>query len=156
MQKEVEQIYEKNKNDIYRLALSYTNNISDAEDIVANTFVKLYKNISKIKDSEHLKKRLIKVTINECKNLAISYWKRKIFLITEKEENTISTKQASNELIEALQCLATKDRIIIHLYYYENYKTKEIADIMKMTESNIKIRLHRSRKQLKEILKEEE
>ena len=51
--------------------------------------------------------------------------------------------------------LPEKYRIVIHLYYYEDYAVREIADILKLSESNVKIRLSRGRALLKKILKEE-
>ena len=51
--------------------------------------------------------------------------------------------------------LPEKYRIVIHLYYYEDYTVREIADILKLSESNVKIRLSRGRALLKEALKEE-
>lgn len=51
--------------------------------------------------------------------------------------------------------LPPKYRIVIHLYYYEGYHVKEIADMLHLSESNVQIRLMRARKKLKEYLKEE-
>ena len=51
--------------------------------------------------------------------------------------------------------LPDKYRIVIHLYYYEEYAVREIAQILKLSESNVKIRLSRGRAMLKETLKEE-
>ncbi len=51
--------------------------------------------------------------------------------------------------------LPEKYRIIIHLYYYEDYSILEIAKVLKLTQSNVKVRLSRGRKLLKEVLKED-
>ena len=50
--------------------------------------------------------------------------------------------------------LPEKQRTVIHLFYYEDYSIKEIADILKLSESNVKTRLTRGRAMLKEHLKE--
>ena len=55
----------------------------------------------------------------------------------------------------AVMQLPEKYRIVIHLYYYEEYAVREIAQILKLSESNVKIRLSRGRAMLKETLKEE-
>ena len=60
----------------------------------------------------------------------------------------------SEELFEAVMKLPEKLRTVIHLFYYEDYSIKEIADILKLSESNVKIRLTRGRAMLKEQLKE--
>ncbi len=150
-----DKIYEKNKDDIFRLALSYTNNYADAEDITINTFTKLYKNISKITDETHLRRWLLKVTINECKSLSVSYWKKKILFFKDNEENNIKVENNENNLLDCISKLPKTDRIIIHLYYYENYSIEEIANILNKSISSIKTRLHRARLNLKDILKED-
>lgn len=61
----------------------------------------------------------------------------------------------SEELFETVMNLPEKFRIIIHLFYYEDYAIREIADILKISESNVKVRLSRGRLLLKERLQEE-
>lgn len=144
------------KNDIYRLAYSYTKNMADSDDVVQNVFVKLYKNI-KILDSNDtdIKKWLIKVTINDCKTIFLSSWKRKIISLTEKEENIIKDDKKECELLDEINKLSKDERLVIFLYYYEGYKIKEISSIMKKSETNIQTILYRARNKLKEIIKEE-
>ena len=66
------------KNDIYRLAYSITKNTYDTDDIVQTVFIKLYNNKIINKDDKEIKRWLIKVTINECKTIFLSSWKRRI------------------------------------------------------------------------------
>lgn len=61
-------------NNVYKIAVSYCNNRSDAEDIVQNVFIKLLKSKEKFKDDEHVKRWLIRVAINESKNMNTSFW----------------------------------------------------------------------------------
>ena len=110
------------KNDIYRLSYSYTKNISDSDDIVQNVFIKLYKKQELLtKKEEEIKKWLIRITINECKTILLSSWKKKITSLTDKEEN-IKSEITSNEILDAVLQLPKKYRIVTFLYYYENYK----------------------------------
>lgn len=152
---EFNNVYEKYKDDIFRLALSYTNNYADAEDITINTFFKLYKNFNKINNSVHLKKWLIKVAINECKTLSLSNWKKKVSFFKDNEENNIKDITPESELLDSLAQLPKTDRLIIHLFYYENYKIDEISQILKKSNNAIKTKLHRARVSLKNILKED-
>ncbi|HCR83511.1 MAG TPA: hypothetical protein DIW07_08865 [Lachnospiraceae bacterium] len=57
-------------------------------------------------------------------------------------------------IAETVMKLPVKYRVIIHLFYYEDYSIKEISDILKISESNVKVRLSRGRMLLKNILKE--
>lgn len=70
------------------------------------------------------------------------------------ETLTFETPESEN-LFETVMCLPEKYRIVIHLFYYEDYSVREIADILKLGESNVKIRLSRGRALLRETLKEE-
>ena len=155
MDKQFIRIFDLYKNDIYRLAYSYTKNISDSDDITQNTFIKLYNHIDILDNQDQdIKKWLVKVTINECKTFLLSSWKKKIIAFTEKEENTLTTILPDNDLLEAILQLPKKYRTIIFLYYYENYKIKEISEILNISVTNIQTILSRARKELKEILKE--
>ena len=155
MDKQFIRIFDLYKNDIYILAYSYTKNISDSDDITQNTFIKLYNHVDILNHQDlDIKKWLVKVTINECKTFLLSSWKKKIIAFTEKEENTLSTTLPDNDLLEAILQLPKKYRTIIFLYYYENYKIKEISEILNISVTNIQTILSRARKKLKEILKE--
>ncbi len=151
------EIYNLLKNDILRLAFSFTRNLSDAEDVTQEVFIKLYDNFSKFNDIEHIKKWCIKVTINKCKNLFLSAWKKKISFLTAKEENQVYQNpiEDSNNILDALLRLPKKYRILIVLYYYEGFKVKEISTILNTNESTIRTRLQRAKNQLKNILNEE-
>ena len=61
----------------------------------------------------------------------------------------------SRELFEEVMKLSDKYRIVIHLFYYEDYSVREISNILKISEINVKIRLSHGRAMLKDSLKEE-
>lgn len=155
MDDEYTRIFNLFKNDVYRLAFSYTKNYLESDDIVQSVFIKLYKNFDRFEDDICIKKWLTRVTINECKTLFLSAWKRKMFPITEKEENIAIDKEKQKDigLIDSLFQLPKKYRIVLFLFYYEDYKIKEIAEILNIKESTIKTRLSRGRTLLKDVLK---
>lgn len=144
------------KNDVYRLAYSYTKNVSDTEDVLQNVFIKLYKHpIILSKDDIEIKKWLLKVTVNECKNLILSSWKKRIVPLTEKEENIQSITFEKDSIMPELMNLLRKYRLVIYLYYYELYKLKEIAQILNISDTNARTILVRAREKLKLILEGE-
>ena len=153
MNLEFVEVFDKFKNDIYRLVYSYTKNKYDADDITQNVFIKLYNNFSKFNNGEHIKKWLIMVAINESKNHFLSAWKKKIFPITKEIEDNLTVIAKEDETLSAVLNLPKKYRIVIHLYYYEGYKINEIANILKEKETTIQTRLSRARATLKEMLK---
>lgn len=139
-------------NMVYKIAFLMLKNKEDAEEIYQETFIKLYENFKKMKNDEHMKHWLIRVTINNCKMLLR---KRKRENLTELDEN-ISFKDNSNiTSIEAVKKLPEKYRIVIYLYYYEQYKVHEISKILKISEGTVKSQLSRAREILKNELKEE-
>lgn len=70
------------------------------------------------------------------------------------ETLTFETPESEN-LFETVMKLPEKYRIVIHLFYYEDYSIQEMADILQISQSNVKVRLSRGRALLKEVLKEE-
>lgn len=157
MEKQFIRIFNLFKNDVYRLSYSYTKNISDSDDITQNVFVKLYKHNEVLElDDISIKKWLFKVTINECKSLLLSSWKKKIIPFTEKEENTLNAKINDSNVLDQVMQLPKKYRLVIFLYYYENYSTKEISEVLNITITNVQTMLSRARDKLKKIIREDE
>lgn len=143
-------------NDIYRIAYSYCRNQSDAEDIVQNVFLKLLQYNNEFQDEEHVKKWLVKVTVNHAKNFCTSFWKKKIISLdtSNSEPQQQFMAQESSQLYEAVMDLPYKYRIVVHLYYYEDYSIREIAEFLNIKETTVQTQLMRARKKLKLKLKE--
>ena len=153
MNKKFIEIFDLYKNDIFRLAYSYTRNKTDAEDIFQNVFIKLYKHQNILtKDDMEIKKWLVKVTINESKNFFLSSWRRKIIFFEEKEEEKISVIPKEDNVLPLVLELPRKYRLVTYLFYYENYKIKEIAKLLNISETNIRTILVRSREKLKNMM----
>ena len=149
-----EHLIEKHGSMVYRLAFSYTQNKDDAEDAMQNVFMRLVKAQPTFNDDEHEKAWFIKVTINACKSLHLSVWKKRIVLVPiEKiKTRTRKIKDSESDVPGALKKLTDKQRLCIHLFYYEEYSITEIAEMSKMNESTIKSHLKRGREKLREEL----
>lgn len=147
MEIEFNRIFDLYNEDIYRLIYSYTLNKQEAKDLLQETFMKLYKNFYKLpKEDVEIKKWLIKVAINCCKDNFKSFWNSKVIPIHYNELNKSYVENFNNDIEEILNKLGKKYRIPIYLYYYEGYKTSEIAIMLKEKTSTIKMRLHRGKK----------
>ena len=83
------------------------------------------------------------------------FWHKNVCSIDEIKEHAYSDNYEDNTVLEAVLALPVKYRVPIHLYYYENYKTPEIAKILGKGESTVRSLLSRGREKLKVILKEE-
>lgn len=134
--------------DVYRLAFSYTLNYADSKDIVQETFIKLYKNMNKFKENTdvEIKRWLMVVASNNCKDYLKSFWKSKVKNLTEENQSFVNYDK---EILDMLKLLDKKYRIPLFLYYYEGYKISEIAKILREKESTIKMRLANGKKILK-------
>ena len=137
---------------IYRVALHNLSNPADAEDILQEVcLVLLTKKIPE--REEHLKRWLIRVTINKCRDLSRSYRRRRWESIDDYGH---LEAEKPPEIISELQSLPENYRNIIYLYYYEKYTVSEIAEILRMNVNTVKSGLRRARDQLKKLLTEAE
>lgn len=143
-------LFRQYRDDIYRLALSYTRSPQEAEDICQTTFLRLleHPNITPGKE----KAWLMQTCANLCRNLLRSHW----WKLTDGVDETTPAPQREDSFVgQALMKLDPKYRVVTYLYYYEQYTTQEIAKLLKISPSNVSTRLHRARQQLKELLKED-
>ena len=143
-------------NTIFRIAYQYCGNKSDAEDIMQNTFIKLLQSEKAFEDEAYLKRWLIRVAINDAKNLNLSFWKKKVFSMAETGESegyTFATAE-NTTIYDAVMKLPTKYRVVVDLYYFEDYSIKEIAEILHVKETTVQTQLMRARTKLKGQLKE--
>ena len=154
--KEYRRIAETYLDDVYRAVFCCCGNRENAEDAVQNAFVKLLRaNELEFNDDEHIKRWLITVALNECKNVWKSFWNRNKVSFDDLDTEPSYHDNIHEELIEALDKLPKNYRVVIHLYYYEDYSVKEIAAILGISESNVQVRLKRARDKMKVLIGEE-
>lgn len=144
-------------NDIYRVAFSGCRNRQDAEDITQEVFEALLRYEKQaFRDEEHVKRWLIRVTVNKCKSMWRTPWKRKVDL---SDQEIVSAEmewenEQEEQLFFALRKLPLKYAQIVHLFYFEDMKIKEIADVTGISETAVATRLQRAREKLKTYLEE--
>ena len=127
----------------------------DAEAAVQETFVQYYTSRKEFENEQHIRAWLLRVVINKAKNINRTFWKKNKCSLEDYMENLSFSDSQSRNLFEEVMKLPDKYRIVIHLFYYEDYLVREIAEILKLSESNVKVRLSRGRALLKDSLKEE-
>lgn len=142
--------YEKYSDMLYKIAFLYTASKDDSEDILQEVFVKyLYKSPS-FKDINHEKAWLIRVTKNMCIDFKKSIKNNNLPLkacYDYSDNETIDDGYI--DVRQKLLSLDDKYKIVIYLYYYEDYSISQIAECLKLTVSNVKSRLKRARDILK-------
>ena len=139
---------------VFRLALSYTKNIADAEDISQDVFLILLRKPPEFETEAHTRFWLVRTTVNQCKK-----WQRTLLRRRNAYEAYAAAPQDASqqdrEVLDAVMALPRKYRMPIYLYYYEEYSTSEIAEIMQIPKGTVCTYLQRGRQQLKLELQEE-
>ena len=148
----IAQDLDKYGNTLLRLAYSYMKNVHDAEDVVQEVFVQLFKNIENFQSDDYKKHWLICVARNICKNKLKSAWFKRYAELTEMP---YYDEYKDSYVLDKVMNLSLKYREIIYLYYYEGYNTVEIASIIDKKEATVRSLLSRGRNILKEELREE-
>ncbi len=151
--------YKRYNDMIYKLAWAYCKDKYQAEDAFQEVFFKYMKYHPRFKSPEHEKAWFIRTTINVCKNLLKSKWNRDMVQLQEWDADDAfpgDTKDAFDSLKAAILDLPEKYRIPIHLYYYEEYSVREIAQLLRKSESTIQTQLQRGREKIKRQLERSE
>jgi RNA polymerase sigma-70 factor (ECF subfamily) len=135
---------------VTRIAFQNTGNQADAEDAAQEVFLKLMRQ-PVFADETHAKAWLIRVTVNQCRDLKKSFWHRR----TEPLSGTLSVPEDEpRDVLAEVRKLPANYRDAIYLYYYEGYTVPEIAELLGRKENTVGSWLTRARKRLKDILTE--
>jgi len=145
---------EQYQNMVYRIALHYFGNPYDAEDIVQETFLRLYGQEQHFESADHLRRWLMRVTVNLCKDTLKSPWRKRRVALDQIPEQPSFDRTEQKELYREVMALPEKYRTILNLYYYEELSTKEIAALLNVRQTTVTTRLSRARARLKDRLGE--
>ena len=154
MKPPLKMLIEKYRNNLYTAAFNVCKNAQDAEDVVQDTFIQYWSQKKEFETEQHIRAWLLRVAINKAKNKNNTFFRRNALPLEDYMETLAFQSEESSELFEAVMKLPVKYRIVVHLFYYEDYSVKDIADILKITPGNVKVRLSRGRMSLRSTLKE--
>lgn len=148
--KEFSEIYNRHVDTVYRVCFMFLKNPTDTEDAVQDTFIKLMNYSGSFESEEHEKAWLIKTASNHCRDILRHWWRRTIDLddIGGSPEERQELEEP-DETLEKVLALPAKYKTAIYLYYYEGYKTAEIAKMTNKPEATIRGYLHKGRQLLK-------
>jgi RNA polymerase sigma factor, sigma-70 family len=120
-----------------------------ADDIFQDVFIKLIRLRNRLNGEEHIRAWMIKTTLNCCRDLWKSAWIRHVVYEQRDVEACDVEAEVNNDIRIIVMGLPDKYRIIVHLYYYEEYSIKEISKTLKINQNTVCTRLARARKILK-------
>lgn len=157
---EFKEKYDLYSQELMNISYGYTKNKEDSLDVIQNVFYKLFINDKVFLSNDDEKYYLIRLTINECKDLI-----RKKAKIVSLNNNLINNIPLANDSIDddlRLEKLAlkvkelnNKYKTVIILFYYDSLPIKEISKILNLPINTIKKRLERARNILKKKMEEE-
>lgn len=145
---------EQHQNMVYRMALHYFGAPQDAEDVMQEVFLRLYTQEKPFESTEHLRRWLMRVTVNLCKDALKSPWRKRRVALDVLAAEPVFDRTEQRELYREVMALPEKYRTVLNLYYYEELSTKEIAELLGLRQTAITTRLSRARELLKNRLGE--
>ncbi len=135
---------------IKRICMTYLKNTDDTDDIFQNVFFKYYKSSVSFESEEHKKAWLIRITINECKDMLKNFFRKTTSSLEAAYQIPSNTPLDEHASIRAcVFSLPEKYRIVIFLYYFEGYSAVEISKILSKNVNSIYTLLSRGKAQLK-------
>jgi len=156
-------LVEKYQQMVYTLALKITGNKEEAEDAAQEIFVKCYHSLNSYNGRAAFATWLYRITYNHAVDVVkrnhrkwrtekwdvdVETGEAEYYCFDEK----IDLKEIKVLLKEAIYKLSPQDQVIVTLYYYDDLPLRDIAEVMGIKENNVKIKLHRSRCRLLELL----
>ena len=147
------QMYEMYSGRLFGVCLRYSQNRADAEDLLQESFVKIYENLKKFQGSGSLEGWLRRITVNICINHYRKFKKEKViasdnFVVDDVVDETVFSKIETDRILELIQELPDGYRMVFNLYVVEGYKHNEIAGMLGISESTSKTQFLKARKQL--------
>ncbi len=153
-----QELYNRFSPRMYGVCLRYAGNVEEAEDILQEGFIKVYKKLSSFRSEGSFEGWIRRIFVNT----AIEHFRRKKYLapVTEKEEATLEGNYlsvlddlAERDILELVRQLSPGYRTVFNMYVVEGYTHKEIGDIMGISEGTSKSQLSRAKVILQEMVK---
>lgn len=136
---------------LFRICCMQLSNPSDREDAIQEAVFKAWKKRNSLREEQFFNTWFVRILLNECRNIQ-KHQRRALPLEASAEPHSDSD---ASQLRWALESLDEKQRMCILLHHIEGYPVRDVARMLKISESAAKLRLLRGRKRLKELLSEE-
>ncbi|MCM1166575.1 MAG: sigma-70 family RNA polymerase sigma factor [Lachnospiraceae bacterium] len=144
--------YERNWKYVYRLCFTYMKNAADAEDCAEDVFVKVLNGGFVFEDETHERKWLAVTAGNHCKDKLRSRSRKPLDYLEDIAEPAADEPDDHSDVLQAVLALPPKYKEVVWLYYYDGYRTDEIAKMLRCPHSTVRNRLRDARERLKKAL----
>lgn len=152
--REVEQALARHGDTVRRLCMLHLKNHADTEDIFQTVFLKYALCDAAFQSPEHETAWFIRVTLNACRDLLKSLFRRKTVSLEDLADFPQPVEPSHREVLEAVLALPEKYRIPIYLHYYEGYTAPEIGKLLHKNVNTVYTLLSRGKSMLKEALED--
>ena len=154
MRMETQALAETYRDRLFAAAFQVCGNAADAEDAAQEALLRYHISEKQFESEQHIRAWLLRVAINCAKNVSRSFFRRNTVPLEDYMDSLEFDSGESREIFREVMNLPETYRLVIHLYYYEDYSVAEIGRILGLTESNVKVRLSRGRQKHKKALQE--
>ena len=154
MRMDTQALAETYRDRLFAAAFQVCGNAADAEDAAQEALLRYHISEKQFESEQHIRAWLLRVAINCAKNVSRSFFRRNTVPLEDYMDSLEFDSGESREIFREVMSLPEKYRLVIHLYYYEDYTVAEIGKILGLTQSNVKARLSRGRQLLKKALQE--
>lgn len=152
-EQEVNRAMERHADTVRRLCMVHLKNRADTEDIFQTVFLKYLLSTVDFESEEHERAWMIRVTLNACKDLVRSVFRRRVVSVGEALDQLAEPLPPENrEVLQAVLSLPQKYRDVVYLHYYEDYTAPQIARVLGKNVNTVYTLLNRSRQLLREAL----
>ena len=144
---------------LYKTAKAILNNEEDVRDAIQEALTNIYLNLKDLKEEKYFKTWATRIVINKCydiinkndlNNKKID--KAKKVHVIEGNDNWENNLEQQTQLENALNSIDEKLKLITVMYYYNNFKVKEISKILNIPEGTVKYNLSKAREELYKLL----
>ena len=150
---EITALYERHADTVWRVCFAFMKNREDAQDLLQETFLRLFRSDKQFDGPEHEKAWLIVTASNLCKT-ALKDPARHMEDIDDHEELPAPESSTDPDVSKALLKLPPEYKDVIYLYYYEGFRSADIAKLQGKPPATVRTQLARARKLLKKLLEE--
>lgn len=134
---------------LYRIAVAMLENEEDAADAIQETVLKCWQKLGQVRNNDYFETWLVRILINQCKDILRG--RKKVVYVEKIPEIAHEDDYFTNEWKEILSSLNEKCRVVMELYYVDGFSTKEIAEMLHITDMNVRSRMARGRKELRQL-----
>ena len=149
---DIERIFRTHAQTVYRVCYSFMGSAADAEDATQATFMKLVDHPRSFESEQHEKAWLIVCASNLCRDLLKSAGRTRVTAMPERELADPHQAEPVDATLDAVLRLPERYKDVVYLYYYEGYKTAEIAQMLGEKPSTVRNRLRDARELLRKAL----